>query len=79
MQRNSFYKKIDENFIFSKIPTAGMNGSPLIKKEGGRHYLVGIHIGRCQDTSFGLLMAKRVQDMLIELVEEESGKLDLGK
>ena len=40
------YNRLAENFLKYKIPTMdGQSGSPIIKKNGEEHLIIGIHIG----------------------------------
>ena len=40
------YTKATEDFLSYKIPTKpGQSGSPVIKREKGKEFIIGVHIG----------------------------------
>ena len=76
-----------EKLLFYKIKTApGQSGSPIIKRENGKEYVVGIHIGErnrekkatnVTNVAIRLTQAKRA--MINEWVSEVTFKFNLRK
>ena len=44
------YKKVTKSFLHYRIPTnPGQSGGPIIKREEGKKFIIGVHIGNdCQ-------------------------------
>ena len=40
------YQQARQNFITYKVPTStGQSGSPIIKREDGKEFIIGVHLG----------------------------------
>ena len=71
-----------ENLLTYKIPTfEGQSGSPIVKREKGKEFIVGIHIGsNAKGTkNIGLQLNTEIRIMINEWVGDIVGALSLGK
>ena len=71
-----------ETMLKYKIPTwPGQSGSPVIKREEGKEFVIGVHIGSNQNDTRNLAVRLTPQKRKIinEWVGQITGKLNLGK
>ena len=74
------YKKATENFLFYKLSTeTGQSGSPIIKEEGGKMFIIGVHIGGFKKKNFAIKLTTQKRKIINEWVAEITGVLNLGK
>ena len=75
-------KNITATFLKYRIPTElGQSGSPIIKREGKKQFVIGIHIGsnpKCT-RNIGVRLTSEKRKMINEWVGEVTGKLNLAK
>ena len=71
--------QINENFLHYKIPTmGGQSGSPIIKREDEKEFVVGVHIGGRQFWNTAIRLNTQKKKMINEWLGKVTGRLDLG-
>ena len=74
------YEEIDDAFIQYKIPTfKGQSGSPIIKSEKGKKFIIGVHAGSDErDTNnFAVMLTREKIKKLNELIVGITMKLKI--
>ena len=70
-----------DSFLFYNIRTRpGQSGSPIIKKEKGKWYIIGIHIGKDREDYYniGVRLSRKKRTIINDWVGKITGILDLG-
>ena len=75
-------RAVNKDFMLYSIPTEkGESGGPIIRKEDGNEYIIGVHIGTIgelkKNTAVRLTEEKRKR--INEWVGEITGQIDLSK
>ena len=73
--------KFDYLLVHKNATVDGQSGGPIIKKEEGREFVVGIHIGgdSRKKVNIGVRITKEVKRMINKWVKGMSGALNLSK
>ena len=76
------YKHVTENFLKYRIPTTkGQSGSPVIKRDKGREFIIGVHIGSNDKSTRNLAvrLTPQKRKTINEWVGDVTGALNLDK
>ena len=74
-------KKVPDYLLVHKIPTVdGQSGSPIFKKEQGRVFVVGVHLGGDKEAELnvGARITDEIRKMMNNWMRGKSGVLDLS-
>ena len=74
------FLNVTEQFINYQIPTTGgQSGSPVIKREGGKEFIIGVHIGGLNKNNVAVRLTPERRNTINEWVGEITGRLFLSK
>ena len=70
------YTHVTDKFIKYQIPTEfGQSGSPIIKREGGKEFIMGVHIGGLAKQNMAVRLTPQKRKIINEWVGEITGEL----
>ena len=76
-------EELDEDFLYYSIPTVtvkGQSGSPIIKREKGTEFVVGVHIGSSgKRKNMAVRLTPERRRMVNQWVGEITRRLNLGR
>ena len=76
------YKLVTESFLHYRIPvSSGQSGGPIIKREGEKKFIIGVHIGNDREgkKNIAVRLTPQKRKIINEWVGEITGELDLRK
>ena len=71
-----------KSFLTYNIPTkSGQSGSPVIKREGNKEFIIGVHIGSSANftKNIAVRLTPQKRKIINEWVGEMTGSLGLGR
>ena len=84
IMKNAFgpYKLVTDSFLHYRIPTMkGQSGSPIIKREEGKKFIIGVHIASDDEgkKNIAVRLTPQKRKIINQWVGEITGELDLSK